>query len=96
MIINEMKLSEYGTFLGTRELGKKVKEAMEKDLLLGDPLIVNFSDVHGITNSFADECFGKFLLEKGKQFFVEKIKFSNLDPTEKSILNFVLYNRTAR
>ena len=96
MIIEEMKLAGFGTFLGTRELGKMVKTQIETKITTGNPVIIDFEKIQGITNSFADECFGKLLVDIGAQKFSNTIKFSHLDPDEKSIINFVLYNRSQK
>lgn len=37
-----MELSEFGTFLGTRELGRKIKEQIENRITLEYPMVINF------------------------------------------------------
>lgn len=96
MIVEEMKLSGFGTYLGTRELGKKIKTEIIGKMGFGHAVLVDFEKVEGITNSFADECFGKLIVEIGVKSFTDMITFTNLDPTEKSIINYVLHNRSEK
>lgn len=96
MLMEKMELADFGTFLGTRELGKKIKTEIQTKLGFGASVIIDFGKVEGITNSFADECFGKLLVDIGPITFSENVKFSNLDPTEKSIINFALHNRAGK
>jgi hypothetical protein len=95
MIIEDIKLNGYGKFLGTRELGTQIRNAIVPKLSHGTTVVIDFNNIEGITNSFADECFGKLIIETGTAPFKEHVKFTNLDPTEKSILNFALMNRTS-
>ena len=53
---------EFGENLGTRQLGQQVREKL-MPLLAGDERVVlDFTGVDVVSNSFADECIAKLLL----------------------------------
>jgi len=53
---------EFGENLGTRQLGQQVREKL-MPLLAGDERVVlDFTGVDVVCNSFADECIAKLLL----------------------------------
>lgn len=58
------KFIEIGEFLGTRQLGMKVRQqvmtAIEQSN--GEKLVLDFTGVSVVANSFADECLAKLLL----------------------------------
>lgn len=55
-----------GEFLGTRALGARVRESIRAKIRASTgPVIVDFSEVQGITQSFADEAFRKLIVEIG-------------------------------
>ena len=87
--LETIKLSTFGSSIGTRELGREIRERAlsfvknEKKKVLFD-----FSDVHVISSAFADELFGKLFIELGKDLFKDAVKvnrFSN-DEDQKVIL----------
>jgi hypothetical protein len=54
---------EYGVDLGTRQIGVKVRTDL-LPLIWGDEKVVlDFTGVDVVTNSFADECIAKLLIE---------------------------------
>jgi len=88
-----LKLSKFGEFLSTRFLGKLVREKMEKVWNGYEIIYIDASGVEGMTNSFADECFGKLLQEKGISQFKEKLRFQNLNKFSEKVLIKALSNR---
>lgn len=79
--------SKYGTDFGTREMGAKIRNELRPLLNQDIRIALDFSGVNVVSNSFADECIAKLLLdiplEKLKQFTT----FRNLTPiAERSIL----------
>ncbi len=47
-----------------------------------------------MTPSFADECFGKLLLNLGEEQFRKRVRFADVDGTTKTLLNAVLSKRS--
>ena len=81
------KFSAYGDSMGTRLLGAKIRADL-RSLLDGDERVVlDFTGVDTVTNSFADECIAKLLLEMSLEELKSKTTFTGLTPlAERSIL----------
>lgn len=56
------KFKEIGENLGTRILGKKVRDILLPMIEENDMVILDFEGVNVVSNSFADECLAKLLL----------------------------------
>ena len=56
------KFSDIGENLGTRILGKKVRNQLLPLIMSNDKVVLDFSGVNVVSNSFADECLAKLLL----------------------------------
>ena len=56
------KFSNIGENLGTRMLGEKVRNELLPLIQNNDKVILDFSGVDVVSNSFADECLAKLLL----------------------------------
>ena len=54
---------EYGENLGTRPLGKRVREQLLPLIEQNSCVVLDFTGVNVVSNSFADECIAKLLLE---------------------------------
>ena len=71
---------EYGENLGTRQLGCQVRERL-LPLLEGDELVVlDFTGVDVVSNSFADECIAKLLLTMPLAELKARTTFRGLNP----------------
>ena len=83
----EFKFIEYGTDFGTRDMGKKLREKL-LPLINGDEKVVlDFTGVNVVSNSFADECIAKLLLEMPLEQLKAKTTFTGFTPMiERSIL----------
>ena len=81
------KFSNYGDSLGTRNIGARIRTDL-RPLLDGDEKVVlDFSGIDTVTNSFADECIAKLLLEMPLSELKSKTTFTGLTPlAERSIL----------
>ncbi|MBO4670728.1 MAG: STAS-like domain-containing protein [Bacteroidales bacterium] len=81
------KFSKYGDSMGTRLLGAKIRADL-RPLLDGEERVaLDFSGIDTVTNSFADECIAKLLLEMPLDELKSKTTFTGLTPmTERSIL----------
>lgn len=90
----EFKFSNYGDSMGTRLLGAKIRDDL-RPLLDGDEKVVlDFSGIDTVTNSFADECIAKLLLEMPLAELKAKTTFKGLTPmTERSILSALIRRR---
>ena len=83
----EFKFIEYGTDFGTRDMGQKLREKL-LPLINGDEKVVlDFTGVNVVSNSFADECIAKLLLEMPLSELKRRTTFRGLNPlAERSIL----------
>lgn len=85
--MNKINLAkEYGTCLSSRVTGAKLRTRID----IGN-YEIDFADVIVLSHSFADECFAVLVQDKGEEWFVENIKFINLEPSVRySILEAIL------
>ena len=75
-----IKLNEFGTTLGSRDLGEKVREYILKQLDEHDEIIsLSFEQITMISSSFADECFGKLIINTGVEKFKKSFKVTQLN-----------------
>lgn len=81
------KFSDYGTDFGTRDMGAKLREKILPLLHNDNKLVLDFTNTNVVSNSFADECIAKILLEMPLDELKKAITFSGLSPmAERSIL----------
>ena len=72
---------EYGENLGTRPLGKRVREQLMPLLEQQDERVVlDFTGVNVVSNSFADECIAKLLLTMPLSELKAHTTFRGLNP----------------
>ena len=72
---------EYGENLGTRPLGKRVREQLMPLLEQQDERVVlDFTGVNVVSNSFADECIAKLLLTMPLADLKARTTFRGLNP----------------
>ena len=57
------KFNNYGTDLGTRDMGQRIRSELLPIINGNEKVILDFSDVNVVSNAFADECIAKLLLE---------------------------------
>lgn len=78
---------KYGTDFGTRDMGAKIRSELIPLLNQGMRISLDFSGVNVVSNSFADECIAKLLLEIPLAKLKRVTTFRNLTPiAERSIL----------
>lgn len=71
---------DYGENLGTRQLGCQVRERL-MPLLKGDDVVVlDFTGVDVVSNSFVDECIAKLLLTMSLAELKARTTFRGLNP----------------
>lgn len=73
--------------MGTRLLGAHIRADLRPLLDGEEKVVLDFSGIDTVTNSFADECIAKLLLEMTLDELKAKTTFTGLTPmTERSIL----------
>ena len=71
---------EFGENLGTRPLGKRVREQLLPLIEQNDCVVLDFTGVDVVSNSFADECIAKLLLEMSLSELKSRTTFRGLNP----------------
>lgn len=71
---------EYGQNLGTRPLGKRVREQLLPLIEQNERVVLDFTGVDVVSNSFADECIAKLLLEMSLAELKSRTTFQGLNP----------------
>lgn len=75
-------MKKYGKALATRSSGRTAyKDIMRDSNNLAEDVIFDFEDVNVVTNSFADEVFGRIAYEVGLTRMREVTTFRNVSPT---------------
>lgn len=71
---------EFGENLGTRPLGKRVREQLLPLIEQNDCVVLDFTGVDVVSNSFADECIAKLLLVMSLSELKSRTTFIGLNP----------------
>lgn len=71
---------EYGENLGTRPLGKRVREQLLHVIEQHECVVLDFTGVNVVSNSFADECIAKLLLTMSLADLKSRTTFRGLNP----------------
>ena len=83
----EFKFLEYGTDFGTRDMGQKLRQKLSALIGTGNKVVLDFTGVNVVSNSFADECIAKLLLEMPLDELKRHTTFRGLNPlAERSVL----------
>jgi plasmid maintenance system killer protein len=83
----EFKFITYGTDFGTRDMGQKLREKLLPLINGEEKVVLDFTGVNVVSNSFADECIAKLLLEMPLAELKRRTTFRGLNPlAERSIL----------
>ena len=83
----EFKFIEYGTDFGTRDMGQKLRLELLSLIKGNDKVVLDFTGVNVVSNSFADECIAKLLLEMPLDELKQHTTFKGLNPlAERSVL----------
>lgn len=83
----EFKFADYGTDFGTRDMGAKLRGLLRPMLDSDERVVLDFTGVNVVTNSFADECIAKLLLEIPLEELKKHTTFRGLNPVaNKSVL----------
>lgn len=90
------KFNNIGSSLGTRVVAEKVRLEIEDSLRNGAFVTFDFTDVTSISHSFADECFGKLLINWDLNELKSKSTFTNANDLIKKTIAFTLKERAAQ
>ncbi len=71
---------QYGENLGTRPLGRRVREILLPLIEQNDCVVLDFTGVNVVSNSFADECIAKLLLNMSLSELKQRTTFRGLNP----------------
>jgi hypothetical protein len=71
---------EYGENLGTRPLGQRVREQLLPLIEQNECVVLDFTGVNVVSNSFADECIAKLLMEMPLAELKKRTTFRGLNP----------------
>ena len=71
---------EYGENLGTRPLGQRVRERLLPLIVQNECVVLDFTGVNVVSNSFADECIAKLLMEMPLAELKKRTTFRGLNP----------------
>ena len=83
----EFKFIEYGTDFGTRDMGQKLRQKLLAIIDSGEKVVLDFTGVNVVSNSFADECIAKLLMEMPLDELKRHTTFRGLNPlAERSVL----------
>ena len=83
----EFKFIDYGTDFGTRDMGQKLRLKLLPLIKGNEKVVLDFTGVNVVSNSFADECIAKLLLEMPLDELKKRTTFQGLNTmAERSIL----------
>lgn len=74
-----LNFRDFGPNLGTRQLGEKARRRLLAMLDAEDRVGLDFDGVNVVSNSFADECFGKLLQNMPLDELKRKTTFLNVN-----------------
>lgn len=83
----EFRFLDYGTDFGSSVMGQKLRQKLMALIATGEKVILDFTGVNVVSNSFADECIAKLLLEMPLDEMKRHTTFRGLNPlAERSVL----------
>ena len=83
----EFKFINYGTDFGSTIMGQKLRQKLLSLIKENDKVVLDFTGVNVVSNSFADECIAKLLLEIPLDQLKQHTTFRGLNPlAERSVL----------
>lgn len=84
---------KFGESLGTRILGKTIRNEIIERIEEGDKVTFDFRDVNVVSNSFADEVIGKLFLKYDKDFLMKNTNFMNVNSFVESVIKKAINDR---
>jgi len=87
---------QFGENLGTRQLGKEAREKLMPLLNGDDKVVLDFTGIDVVSNSFADECIAKLLMDMPLETLKARTTFKGLNPlAENCVLTAIKRRYTA-
>ena len=81
------EFKDFGIHLGTRSNGANVREVIISVIKETEtPIVFDFAGVETVSNSFADECFAKLVLDFPMELIKQKTTFVNATPFIKAAI----------
>lgn len=90
----KIKLSEHGESLGTRDLAEKLRNEAVSLLKTGNMVLFDFNNIEIISSGFADELFGKLLLEIGGESFRRNVRINGFSSENSMNVIMLIIKRT--
>ena len=87
-----IKINEFGKSVGTRNLAKGIRKQLESAVEKGEKVIIDFTGVDIVSNAFADELIGVFILHNGIDKLKSICKFKGTNTEVKAVLKQVIFN----
>lgn len=84
---------DYGEYLGTRQLGEKVRDRLWPLIQGAEKVRLDFEGVEVVSNSFADECIAKLLLYMSLDELKQRTTFSGLNDFARKNIALALKRR---
>ncbi len=84
--IKIVKFGEIASSLGTRNLASKLRNEILLEIESNDKIVCDFEGVDVVTNSFANECFGKLINIISTDIFKRKFAFINVNDFVQRVL----------
>lgn len=84
--ITTLQFNEFGENLGTRQLGKITYDKLISLMGSYQKIILDFSGVNVVSNSFADECLAKLLLIMTLDEIKQRTTFKNVNDLAKTTI----------
>jgi len=89
-------MSSFGLSLATRETGRDAYLQISDAMKNPDTLVTfDFTDVITVTNSFADEVFGRLAMELGMDELRKRTRFVNISPMWAKVIRGAMDQRAA-
>lgn len=94
-MMNTFSFLQYGENLGTRKVGAFVREQLLYRIseVSDEKLILDFTGVNVVANSFADECLAKLLLVMSLDELKQKTTFMGVNDMAKKCIAFAFQRR---
>lgn len=88
-------MKDEASSFGSRVAGTPVRNKLANlaRMCPGQRIAIDFSDVHLVSSSFADEVLGKLFAELGPLTFMQRFDFRNLDATVKKLVDKAIAQR---
>lgn len=87
------RFRDFGEYLGTRQLGERAREQLLPLIKGNEKVCLDFDGVDVVSNSFADECIAKLLLEMSLDELKQHTTFCGLNDFARKNIALALKRR---